>query len=325
MSQIVTEQFTKSIYAHPEGTRKTKPTIWDELRHAQEHSQKPLEQVLQLIGEFHGGFTGMNQATGNLLNFLLSLFSNKNNKNIQAQAQTALNALKNVVPSSSIGRINNITANEMPPEQLREFVVRSQQIHPSVNAYIQNNIGKYPYFQQISEQVGSLGQVVLTPTDIHPIKRIETGGKDSMTTNFPIRRNVEHKVFKNLSTYIDATGSIVNCLFLRSLRAEGNNSILLNGDNTKLSHGYNFTMDVENASRNNAAIAPSMAKTVQRFGPSLGLLNSFFPLRHQVSNSPEFFEIETETGKVMVDMLARPVTRTVKTPVAKDEDVVETD
>lgn len=325
MPQIVTEQFTKSIYAPPEGTRKTKPTIWDEIRHSMEHSQKPLEQVIQLIGELHGSWVGINPATANLLNFLLSLFSNKNNKNIQSQAQIALTALKNVVPSSSIGRINNITANEMPPEQLREFVVRSQQIHPSVNAYIQNNIGKYPYFQQISEEVGSLGQVVLSSKDVHPIKRPETDGKNSMTTNFPLRRNVDHKVFKNLSTYIDATNSLVECLFLRAMKPDGNNSILLSGDNTKLSHGYNFTMDVGNADRNKSAIAPSMAKSIQRFGPTTQLLNSHYPIKYEASNQPEFFEIKTETGSVFTDMLNRPVTRTVKAPIAKDEDVVETD
>jgi hypothetical protein len=320
---IVKEDFIKKIHANPSGKRKTDPTIWDELRHAAQHSQKPLEQVLQIIGELHGPFTNINANVANLLNVLLSLFSNKDNKNVVNQVKTALTALNSVISNSTIGRKNNITANQMSVPQLREFVSKSQAIHPSVNAYIQNNIGKYSYFQQISEQVGSLGQIVLTSKDIHSSKRVEVEGKNSMKTDYPIRRNVDKKIFKNVAKIVDISDSLVNCLFLRAMKPEGNNAILLKGQNTTVSHGYSFTMDTENEERNKKAVAPCLTKAVQRFGPVTQLLDSFFPVEYQVKLQPELYEIMTEDGICYVDKLNRPITREIPIPVAKEEDVVE--
>jgi hypothetical protein len=322
---VVKEDFINNLYSNPTGKRAdtTIPTLFDEIRWSSQHSQKPLEQVLQLIGELHGPFMNINPNVANLLNVLLSLFSNKDNKNVANQVKTALSALNSVITNSTIGRKNGITANQMSVPQLREFISKSQAVHPSVNAYIQNNIGKYPYFQQISEQVGSLGQIVLTSKDIHPIKRIEIGGKDSMQTDYPIRRNVDQKIFKNVSTLIDASDSLVNCLFLRAMKPDGNNAILLGDQNTTVSHGYSFTMDTQNAERNKKAVAPCLAKAVQRFGPVTQLLNSFFPVEYQVKLQPELYEITTEGGVCYVDKLNRPITREIPIPVAKEENVVE--
>jgi hypothetical protein len=321
---VVKEDFIKKLYSAPAATR-SKPdiTIWDELRHATQHSQKPLEQVIQLISEFHGPFSGINQNTANLLNVLLSLFSNKQNKNIQNTVKTALNTLKSFSQKSTIGRQNNITANDMSIPLYRAFIQKSQAIHPSVNTYIQNNIGKYPHFQQISENVGSLGQVVLTSKDIHPSKRIETGGKDSMTTDFPIRRGVERKLFKNISQEIDLSTSLVNCLLLRGLRPNGCAPILESDGITTKSHGYDYVMDTENAERNKKSVAPSLSLAIQRFGPTTQLLDNYFPVDYQVKLEPLYYEIQTETGSCLVDRLSRPITREVQTPVAKDEDVVQ--
>lgn len=319
---VVKEDFIKKLYAEPSGTRK-QPTIWDELRHATQHSQKPLEQVIQLISETHGAWTGLNQNTANLLTLLLSLYSNKDSKNIGSQVKSALTALKSVVSKSTIGRQNTMTANDMSIPMLREFVSKSQAVHPAVNAYIQNNVGKLPYFQQISEQVGSLGQIVLTSKDIHPSKRVETGGKDGMTTDFPIRRNVERNLFKNISKEIDYSTSLVNCLFLRAFRPDNCGPILDNNGITTKSHGYDYVMDTENAGRIKKVVPECMAKAVNRFGGSICLLNSFSPVKYEVNNSPEYYEITTETGSCYVDRLNKPIAREIPIPVAKDEDVVQ--
>lgn len=321
---VINEDFIKKLYSIPSGIR-TKPdiSIFDELRHATQISQKPLEQVLQLISEFHGPFVGLNQNTANLLNTLLSLYKNKDSKNIQNTIKTTLNALKSFSSSSTIGRQNNVTANDMSIPMYRAFVQKAQAIHPSVNTYIQNNIGKYPHFQQISENVGSLGQIVLTSKDIHPSKRIETGGKDNMTTDFPIRRGVDRKLFKNISKQIDLSTSLVNCLFLRAMKPENNNSILLDDSNTSVSHGYSYTMDVHNADRNKKAVAPSLAVATTRFGPTLQLLDSYFPIDYQVKLEPEYYEIQTEGGSSLVDRLNRPITRDIPSNVAKEEDAVQ--
>lgn len=320
---IVTEEFIKSMSTPPSGQRKMAPTIFDEIRWATEQSQQPLEQVLQMISEFHGPWTGMNTATMNLLSSLTSLFSNPNNKTIMSTAKQAVQSLQSSSTPSTVGRINDITANDMQIPLLRRFITIAQTVHPSVNTYIQNNIGKYPYFQQISEQVGSLGQVVLTSKDIHPINRIQIDGNISMTTDFPIRRTVEDKLFKNVSTLIDITDSIVNCLFLRAMRPSGNNAIILANDNNSIAHGYNYTMDVGNADRNKQAIAPCLAKAVNRFGPAIQLCDIYFPIDYQVKLQPEYFTLQTETGEYTADILNRPITRTIPTPIAQIEDIDE--
>lgn len=322
---VVKEDFIKKLYANPSGTRKngSNISIFDELRHATQHSQKPLEQVIQLISETHGVWTGINQNTANLLTLLLSLYSNKDSKNIGSQVKSALTALKSVVSKSTIGRQNTMTANDMSIPMLREFVSKSQAVHPAVNAYIQNNVGKLPYFQQISEQVGSLGQIVLTSKDIHPSKRIDIDGKNTMTTDYPIRRNVERNLFKNISKEIDYSTSLVNCLFLRALRPNNCGPILDNGSITTKSHGYDYVMDTENADRNKKVVPECLAKAVNRFGPTTQLLNSYFPISYEVQNRSEFYEITTETGSCYVDRLNRPITREIPIPVAKDEDVVQ--
>lgn len=319
----VTEEFIKSMSTPPSGQRKMAPTIFDELRWATEHAQQPLEQVIQMISEFHGPWTGMNKATLQLLNSLTALFSNISNRTIVAAAKQAVKTLESVTTPSTVGRINSITANDMQTPLLRRFVTASQTIHPSVNTYIQNNIGKYPYFQQISEHVGSMGQVVLTSKDIHPSKRVLTGGNITMATDFPIRRNVNDKVFNNVSSMIDTTESMVNCLFLRAMRPGGNNAILLSDSNSSVAHGYNYTMDVANADRNKQAVAPCLAKAVNRFGPALQLCDSYFPIDYKVKLEPEYFTLQTETGEYTADILNRPITRVIPTPVAKEEDVVQ--
>jgi hypothetical protein len=320
---VVREDFIKSLNADPSGTRKTAPTIWDELRHATQHSQRPLEQVLQLISEFHGPWTGVNPATVNLLVSLLGMFSNKANKDTIKQVRSALSALQNVASGSSIGRVNNIVANNMSVPMLRAFVSRSQAIHPSVNTYIQQNAGKYPYFQQISEQVGSFGQAVIQQSDIHPIKRIQTSGLTKMNTDYPIRRNTDRKVFGEVSANIDLGQSFVNTLFLRAQNPEGNNAILLDSNNTSVSHGYSLANDVANENRVKKTVAPCLAEAVKRFGPTTQLLDSYFPVEYQVKLEPEYFEIQTENGSSFVDKLNRPMTRVVPLPVAKQEDIVQ--
>ena len=320
---IVTEEFIKSMSSEPSGQKKTMPTIFDELRWATEHSQQPLEQVIQMISEFHGAWTGMNAITLQILSDLTSLYSNPNNKVILAQARQAHKSLASVNTPSTVGRINNITANDMQVPLLRQFITTCQSIHPSINTYIQNNIGKYPYFQQISEQVGGLGQIILTSKDVHPLKRVETGGNISMTSDYPIRRSVDRKIFTNISKLIDESDSLVNCLFLRAMRPGGNNAILSPGDNSSMSHGYNYTMDVANADRNKQAIAPCLTKAVLKFGPAIELCDAYFPIDYQVKLEPQYFTLKTETGEYTADALNRPITRTIPTPVAKDEDAMQ--
>jgi len=315
---IVTETFTKNLTANPSGKRKESPTIFDELRWAMQHSEDPLRQTMQLISEIHGPWTGMTEDVLGLLNLILSLYNSKSSK-ININAKAAVGALgKLVAPSSNIGRLSSITANDMNPAFLREFVRRSQNINPAVFTFIQHNIGKYPYFQQVSEQVGSLGQAILTKRDVKLEDRVKTNGKNSWQTSYPVRRNSDIKIFSQISSNIDISDAFLDVCFLRCLSSSNNGAILEKSD-TSISHGFDLSPDILNKDRVKKSSAPCLAEAVNRFGPTIKLLDTFFPVKYEVKPVPEFKTIKTEIGSVMVDQLARPVKNDPALPVAKQE------
>lgn len=320
MGEIVTEKFQQNLYTDPSGQRKTNPTIFDELRWAMQHSQKPLEQTLQLISEFHGLWTGMSAQLMGLINSL----SNANNKDYVKAAQSALNLFNSIskdIPSA-VGRQNKITAGQMNVPLLREFVSRCQALHPSINNFIQLNIGKYPYFQQISESVCQHGQIVLSKSEIPPIDRLQLDGKHTMQSDSPLRRTSTDKLFKTCYTLVDTSSSLVNCLYLRGLAVENNMGLLYpeygKGSNP-MAHGHNFTMDGFNAKRGKDAIQPCISQASSKFGPTLQLVDTFFPVTYEIANTPQFFQLEAEGKSYVADKLNRPLTREPIIPIASDE------
>lgn len=320
MPVIVTEQFSQNLYADPKGTRQTTPTIFDELRWAMQHSQKPLEQTLQLISEFHGLWTGMNAAVMNLIQAINNSISNKNYVSAAQAALKLFNSLSSSL-TSTVGRQNNIQASQMSIPLLREFVSKCQALHPAISNYIQLNIGKYPHFQQISESVCQHGQIVLHRTEVPPVKTLNTNGATTMTTSNRLRRVTESKLFDTCKTLVNDVDDFVNVLFLRSMPMQ-NNMGLLNqsyGDGgTPLPHGHNYTMDGFNAQRGKDAITPSIMKATERFGPSLQLVNNFFPVEYEIVNTPQFFILDSELGSYVADKLNRPLTYEPIIPIADD-------
>lgn len=324
MPSVITEQFTQNIFSGPSGERKTQPTIFDELRWATEHAQNPLEQVIQLISEFHGPWTGMSQQ---LMQFVNSVASAKQSKDINSYvgvAQDALSLLDTLSQSipSTVGRVNDIIASNMNIPLLREFVSQCQAIHPTVNAYIQNNIGKYPMFQQISEDVCSFGQVVLKPSEIPPMDRVETGGDESMQTDSVLSRADNTKLYPPVKNMVDIANSLVEVLFLRTQPIE-NNMALLNpeyGKNGKgVAHGHNFTTDSFNAKREKDAIQPCVIEATSKFGPALQLCNWAFPYQYQSKNNVEFYSLQAEGKAYIADKLNIPITREPELVVASPE------
>lgn len=308
MPDIVTEEFSQNIYTDPQGTKKTNPTIFDELRWAMQHSQKPLEQTLQLISEFHGTWTGMSQQ---LLQFIQSISQNKSYVQIAQSAMKLFNSLS--TNTSNIGRVNNITAGNMSVPLLKEFVSKAQALHPAINNYIQLNIGKYPYFQQISESVCQHGQIVLGKHEVPPVPNLTVNGSTTMTSSNRLRRITENKLFDTIKPLINNVEIFTNIMFLRCMPMS-NNMGLLNQNygatgSSPLAHGHNYTMDGFNASRGKAAISPCVSNATSRFGPTLQLVDTFFPVQYQITNSPKFFNLESEWGNFVADKLLRPITR----------------
>lgn len=319
MAEVIKEDFKQNLFAKPSGQRKTQPTIFDELRWALQHTDKPLEQVLQLISEFHGAWTG---SSNNLMNLLTQLSGDVHDKNYIKLATDALKIINNSKTSSNIGRVNNITASQMPVELLREFVSRSQSIHPSVNTYIQMNIGKYPYFQQISESICSFGQSVLQTTDSTLIDRVASNGDQTMQSSYRLRRNTNNKLFDNIKKLVDDSDNILNCLFLRACPVE-NSMHLLNTNYGKsgspISHGHGLCMDVFNQQRIKDSIQPSISKATAKFGPSLELCNWAFPISYEISKKPELFTLTAEGKNYTADGFNRPIFHEPEIPIASDD------
>lgn len=320
MPIIVDEKFQQSLFSDPSGQRKT-PTIFDELRWAMEHAQNPLEQVTQLIAEFHGPFNGMTSCMAFVINELSKLGTAGA---LIQNTSSAINLIEGLTSAltSLVGRQNNINCSQMSIPLLREFVSRTQAMHPAINNYIQNNIGKFPYFQQISDEVGSLGKIVLLKTDIPPVDRINSDGKTTMETNSRLSRKTADKLFNKIHTLVDDSANLLDVLFLRAMSVENNMGLLQQSygkAGTAIAHGHSFCMDAFNAQRNKDAVQPCLMKTIDKFGSRLELCDSFFPQKNESMGEPKIFELIAEGNKYKADGFNRPLTRQVIMPVASEE------
>ena len=325
--EIITEDFKQNLFSKPSGQRKTNPTIFDELRWATQHAERPLEQTLQMISEFHGAWTGMSQNLHSLVSTLGNVAASSNGQNYIATATAALNALNAVGNiASQVGRVNNITASKMSVELLREFVSRCQSLHPAINTYIQMNIGKYPYFQQISESVGSLGQIVLHQSEVGLLDRLNSDGDVNMNTSCRLRRNTSGKLFDAVKPLVENSANFMDTLFVRCMPME-NNMGLLNPDygksGTAMAHGHSTTMDTFMAKRNKDAIKPCIAKAASKFGPALELCNPFFPVKHRIKAAPEYTSLVAEGESYIADGFNRPSYRESIIPIATEDAKME--
>jgi hypothetical protein len=300
MKQIVTESFTSDLYSAPSGQKNQKPTIFDELRWAKEHSQNPFEQIMQLICEFHGPWTGMNDNLKQLID--------SSDQTIVTASMNALQLLKQVDSSSStIGRINKITSNDMSVPLLREFIFRCQSIHPAINAFIQKNIKKLPYFQQISNTVGSLGK---TKPSISEININDRGNSDAW---FSLRESTSNLLFPPLNDMLENSNKMINVLYARSVMS------IQSANDSTIAHGYNFVNDVENLQREEKPKRKILNKTIDKFGPALELCDNYFNTIYQIQNTPHFYNLNADGEKYVADRLNRPAIRDNINPVSSDD------
>jgi hypothetical protein len=312
MAQVLTENFTQRLYASPSSQKQNKPTIFDELRWAMQHSQKPLEQITQLIAELHGAYTGMTPILAEFLNIV-------NCGESSASINNAIELLNQVnsLLRSSIGRRNNINCSQMSVPLLREFISKCSAIHPSVNNYIQNNIGKFPFFQQISDDVATFGKIVLQRTDIPALDRILSGGMECMMTNSRLKRKTADLLIPAIARLADEPSNMLDVLFLRSMNKQNNMSMLkpqYGKSGNGLAHGHNFTMDAFNAKRNKDAIRPCLNNVANKFGALLQLDNVLFPVKQGALNKQSWHNLSTG----IVDGFNRPVMREVEIPTAAE-------
>lgn len=295
MSQIVNEQYTQTRFSDPSAQKK-KGTMFDEIRGALETSHNPIDRAIQMIAEFHGAWTGGSSELFSLASFLSNLTGSNTLRQQAMQigdAACAVQEINNNRPPSMVGRQNNDFAAIMPTAQLRDFVNSVHNIHPAINLYFQLHNDSFPYFQQISEEVGRFAVLNMRSTEIDPMKWPNQRGVNCLETNTRMDSNTLHKMFPSTFFQMDNASNLLNTMFLRSMRPENNMSLLHDNYSQEqpIAHGHNFCMDVHGAKRRTDAIADSSAVVMDSAGDSLRLINKFFPV-HQVNRyETEEFEI----------------------------------
>jgi hypothetical protein len=317
MPQIVTEDFRKSLRSSPTGKRKD-GTIFDELYCSLQTSENPLDRAIQLISEFHGPWSGSSVELTDFLGFISSKINSPQLAGVVTQAAGAANEVVKAftqMPQSAVGRQNPMTCAIMPAPLLREFLNRAQKMHPSINMYIQMHIGTFPYFEQISEDIGQFASIVMNQRAIDPMNWPNRGGVDCLETNSRMSKNNMMKMSEDVFNLMDDANNLVNTLFLRSMPKQNNMSFMHPNYSKELpmAHGHNFAMDVFNAKRNIEAIASCVSAITSLTGDVLRLVNKFFCVKELSKYNVEGFEISMNEGPngeaitYIVDNTGRPM------------------
>jgi hypothetical protein len=228
MSQIVNEKFNQSLLSSASGKRK-KGTMFDEIYGALESSDNPIDRAIQMIAEFHGAWTGGSQELFALASFLASATNSPvltDIANTVGGAAQSVLSLANQLPASLCGRQNTEFAAIMPTPLLREFVGFVHNIHPAINMYLQMHEGCFPYFQQISEEVGRFAQIAMRPTEISPMDWPKMNGVNCLNTDTRMDKNTLLKMMPSMFFQMDNASNLLNSLFLRSMRPENNMALL---------------------------------------------------------------------------------------------------
>lgn len=317
MPQAVTEDFYKTIRSNPTGKIKS-GTEFDELYCALETSENSLDRTVQLIAEFHGPWSGGSVELTDFTSFLGATL--KSNAMVQqalqtaSQAMDAVNAVNNMV-NSAVNKVSPLTCAIMPAPLLREFLNRAQKLHPSINLYIQMNIGSFPYFQQISEDIGLFANIVLNQRSVDPMMWPLTNGVGCLNTNSRMNFNTYLKMAEDIFNLMDNANNLTNTLFLRAM-SKRNNMSFLHPEYSKekpIAHGHNFAMDVFNGARNISAMAPCLGAIISIAGDVIRLINKFLCLKELTRYSVEGYEVSLNEGPngeaitYIVDQSGRPM------------------
>lgn len=318
MSQVVTENFRKSLYSTPTGKRKN-GTIFDDLRLSLETSEMPLDRAVQMIAEYHGPWTGSSTELTKFSSFVGGKLGNgqkiKNQTTQNLYGAASVNNAVNQMPPSAVGKTHPQTCAIMPTPLLREFLNKAQKMHPAINMYIQNNIYSFPYFQQTSEDVGSFASIAQNQTSIDPMKWPNMDGVNCLDTNSRMNKNTQLKTAASVFGLMDNANNFLNSMRLRSM-PKGNNMSFMHpsySSERPIAHGHNYSMDVFNGKRNSDAVEGALAAVLSLAGDSLRLINKFFCIQELAKYEVEGFEISMNEGPngepvtYIVDMNGRPM------------------
>lgn len=294
------------------------PKLLDELDLALEHVERPVQQTLQMISEMHGAYNGASSELANFTKSLSSKFPKLDSKiqSILGTVENGLITIENLTKEvqSLIGRINNLTGHSMDAATLRAFIGKSQCLHPIINKEIQNNIGQFPYFQQISESIGMFYNITINSDIIDPLKCLQSNYKhESDNTNSILRNKTYKKMFRPIADMIEDSHNLLNARYQRCSPMNDCGVKFSNySSESPKAHGYNNCMDVFHKDRMVSAKGQALNEIVSTFQDKLRLLNTYFPVTITIDRKTDSQEIMTEHGPLMVDEHGREYQRNTK-------------
>lgn len=255
--------------------------------------------------------------SSNLFSYLSKVAEQESTyKDLLESSSSGLDEITNKIAetSSLIGRINDTSSALFDTPLLREFVTRANRLHPEISALIQQNIDKFPYFQQISENVGSLYAITSTISSIDPVSWLKSGTQDFFTNNV-LRGTVQPKLFGQVTNMINNADNLLNTLHLRNL--PNNFMGLVKQEYSKgsaIAHGFSGAMDVFHANRAFNAKAAILPKLITKVQDKLRLIDTFFPVVQAVKSENKYYSIPVEDTIIKVNSFGRSVESAKTTP-----------
>lgn len=207
---------------------------------------------------------------------------------------------------SLINRVNNTSSALFDTPLLREFVSHAQNLHPAVTSIIQQNIDQFPYFQQISEKIGSFYTITSSINSIDPMQWLRNDPHDFMTNNI-LRGQTQPKLFGGMANMVTNSDGYLNTLFLRNTPETHMGFVHEKYSQEKpLAHGYSGTYDTFHAQRALNAKAEILPRLLAIVQDKIRLLDSYFPVVQAVQSVNNYFFVPVEKTEQLVNVYNRP-------------------
>lgn len=233
-----------------------------------------------------------------------------------AETQEASNQVSGVLDSVAgiAQQLGSISMGSMNSSTIRGYTQQIKFLPDAVVDFIESNLGDYPYFQEVSENIGGIYyNLVMADNAIDLIQQVRTGGVRELDTNSILRRDTWTKVFPQIGEQLDGAVSKIDNLFVRSLPDQCFGKIITEYQEP-IAHGYNLCNDVLQAKRIVETKEKVLSKLVGNFQDVIRRLDGFFPVLAQAKFDKETIDIEVGGSSITVDELGN------KIPTQKPQD-----
>ena len=279
-------------------------TIGDELRWSMQSVVYPIENASQMVAGVHGGWA---QTSKDLSSYIGSLGEFESSLSRLGTIDEATEQIINMVQrvQHTIQRVNPTTLPQLNTTHLRYYVDQIGGMHPAVLQYIQDNDDQFPYFRQISEEVGTMHTIAADVNDTNLLGWCGSGAfeKDKFEVSSSMRRGSYNKMFPEIAAIFDQGDATVGC---HAVRRMGNNSFGKVFDDhhpTITSHGFNDATDVHHNARAGNARPKVRDKVISRFEDQVRMLDRYMPMRGVFTVENLVYSVPISGVATLVDQL----------------------